>query len=254
VDQYEKALELNPALDEAWWGLWYSLAAGWDWDRAEAVTRRCVERYPDNPLAHVNLSQCVVCRGRSEEALVEIRKALAVAGDPPPLTVVCQAGYAHYYARQYDKAISYLQQVLKVNPSSNFAHNVIAKCYIQQERYDEALEELDAAEHMFGGIDAAWNTQVHMDRGKIYAIRGETEKVEAELAALMHSSGKHNRCFAISMLLFALGRTEEAMDWLEAAATAHEPFVTILRVIPDCDPMRAHPRFQALLKRIGLAD
>lgn len=254
VDQYQKALEINPVLEEAWWGLWYSLAIQWDWDQAEVVTRRCVEQYPDNPYAHVNLSQCVVCRGRSAEALVEIRKALAVADDPPPLPVLLHAGYAHFFARQYDKAIGYLRQVLRVNPSSNSAHNAIGKCYIQQGRYDEALEELDAAERMFGGADAAWNTQVHMDRGQIYAARGETEKAEAELAALMRSSGKHNKRFAISVLLFALGRTEEAMDWLEAAATAHERFVIILGVLPDCDPIRSHPRFQALLKRIGLAD
>ncbi len=164
------------------------------------------------------------------------------------------AGYAHYFARQYDKAIGYLQQVLRVNPSSNYAHNAIAKCYIQQERYDEALEELDAAERMFGGVDASWNTQVHMDRGQIYAARGETEKAEAELAVLMRSSGKHNKRFAISVLLFALGRTEEAMDWLEAAATAHELFVILLPVVADFDLVRSHPRFQALLKRIGLAD
>ncbi|MCK5247102.1 tetratricopeptide repeat protein, partial [Candidatus Bipolaricaulota bacterium] len=198
VDQYQKALELNPTLEDAWWGLWYSLALQWDWAQAEAVTRRCVAKYPNNPFAHVNLAQCIKCIGKSEEALVEIRKALAVAAVPPPLSVLVHAGYAHYFARLYDQAIGYLQQALRVAPSANYAHNVIAKCYIQQGRYDEALEELNAAERMFGGTDAAWNTQVHMDRGKIYAIRGETKKAEAELATLMCSSGKRNQRFSIS--------------------------------------------------------
>ena len=183
-----------------------------------------------------------------------MRRALTVAADPPPVSVLAQAGYSHYFGRRYDEAIEYLQQVLRVTPSASHAHNAIAKCYIQQERYGEALKELDAAERMFGGANATWSTQVHLDRGKIYAIRGETEKAEAELAALMRSSGKRNRRFSIALLLFALGRIDEAMDWLEAAATAHELFVIILRVLPDCDPMRSHPRFQALLKRIGLAD
>ncbi|MFC2105906.1 tetratricopeptide repeat protein [Candidatus Bipolaricaulota bacterium] len=254
VDQYQHALEISPSSEFAWWGLWYSLAIQWDWDQAETVTRRCVERYPDNPFAHVNLSQCIVCLGRMEEALIEIRKALAVAGDPPHLSVLVQTGYSHYFTRRYDEAIGYLQQVLRVNPSANYAHNALAKCFIQQGRYDGALEELDAAERMFGGADAFWSSQVNMDRGIIYAARGETEKAEAELAVLMGSSGKRNRRFAISVLLYALGRTEESMDWLEAAATAHEPFVIILGVLPECDPMRSHPRFQALLKRIGLAD
>lgn len=209
---------------------------------------------PATRFAHVNLAQCIKCTGQSEEALVEIRKALAVAAAPPPVSVLVHAGYAHYFARLYDQAIDYLQQALRVAPAANYAHNAIAKCYIQQGRYDEALEELDAAEQMFGGMDASWNTQVHLDRGKIYAIRGETEKAEAELATLICSSGKRNQRFSISLLLFALGRTEEAMDWLEAAATAHELFVIILRVLPDCDQMRSHPGFQELLRRIGLTD
>jgi len=254
VDQFQKALEVNPELEDAWWGLWYSLALQWDWDQAEAVARRCVETYPDSPYAHVNLSQCIKCTGRSEEALGEIREALRVAGDPVPLFVLVHAGYAYYFARQFDKAIGYLRQALDVHPSLNYAHNAIAKCYIGQGRYDEALGELDAAERMYGGADAMWNTQIHMDRGRVYAARGEMERVNTELSALMRSSGKSNRRFAISVLLFALGRTEEAMDWLEAAATAHEHFVIILGVLPECDPMRSHPRFQALLGRIGLID
>jgi len=254
VSQYQRALEIDPELEGAWWGLWYSLALQWDWDQAEKVTRECAEAYPGNPYAHVNLSQCIKCRGNADEALAEIQVALRVAGDPVPLSVRTHAGYAHYFARRYDQAIAHLREALEVNPSLYNAHSVIAKCLIEQGRYEEALEELDAAEQMYGGADATWNTQVHMDRGRIYALRNEVEKAHTELTALRHSSGKNNSRFATSVLLFALGQTEDAMDWLEAAATAREHFVIILRVLPECDPMRSHPRFQALLKRIGLVN
>jgi tetratricopeptide (TPR) repeat protein len=254
VDQYEKALELNTALEDAWWGLWYSLAAQWDWDQAETVTSRCVERYPNNPFAHVNVAQCVMCRGRLEEGLVEIRKALDLAGNPKRTSILFHAGVSHYFGRQYDKAIEFFRQGLKRNPGLNSAHNMIAKCHIEQERYDEALEELDAAERMFGGADPFWNAHVHMDRGIIYARNGETEKAEKELEVLMRSSGRRNRRIAISGILNALGRVDEAIDWLEAAATAREPHVAALLKVPTFDRTRSHPRFQALLKRIGLTD
>ena len=253
VEQYQKALEIDPEMQGAWWGLWHSLALQWDWDHAEAVTRKCVEDHPENPYAHVTLSQCVRCMGRSEEALAEIQTALDVAGDPVPPFVLVHAGYAHYFSRRYDDAIHYSRQALEANPALSFAHNTIAKCHIALQRYDEALAELDAAEHCFGGADAYWNAQVHMDRGGIYALRGEMENAEKELAILLRSSEMHNRRFSISVLLFALGRTEEAMDWLEAATTAHEGFVIILGILTECDPMRSHPRFQALLERMGLA-
>ncbi len=254
VQQYERALELNPALDGAWWGLWYCLAAQWDWDQVEVVTRRCVERYPDNPFAHVNLAQSLACLRRSEEGLAEIHKALAVAGDPTPPLILLHAGYAHYFAEQYDRAIDYLQQVLKKTPTWTFVHAAIGKCYLQLGRYDEGLDELNRGERPSLGADDFWNAHLHMDRGKIYALRGETEKAEAELAVLMRGPGRRNRYLAMSGILFALGRTEEAMERLEAAATAREAHVAALGKDPGFDEMRSHPRFQAVLRRIGLAD
>ncbi|MCK4682738.1 tetratricopeptide repeat protein, partial [Candidatus Bipolaricaulota bacterium] len=254
VDQYQKALEINSELESAWWGLWYSLAAAWDWDRAEAVTRKTIEQHLENPFAYVNLATCVMCRGRLKEGLVEIRKALALAGNPKRASILLHAGHCHYFAREYEKAIKYYRQVLTRNPGWNSAHNMIAKCYIEQECYDEALEELDAAERMFGGADPFWNAHVHMDRGIIYARSGETEKAEKELEVLMRSSGRRNRRIAISGILNALGRVDETMDWLEAAATAREPHVAALLKVPIFDRTRSHPRFIALLKRIGLAD
>ncbi len=254
VEQYQKALEINAELEGAWWGLWYSLAAAWDWDRAEAVTRETVKKHPENPFAYVNLATCVKCRGRLEEGLVEISKALALAGNPPRTSILFHVGLIHHFARQYDKAIKFFRQVLERDPSWNSAHNMIAKCCIEQECYEEALEELDASEHVFGGADPFWNAHVHMDRGIIYARSGETEKAESELAVLMSSSGRQNRRIAISGILNALGRVDEAMDWLEAAATAREPHVAALLNIPTFDQLRSHPRFQALLKRIGLVD
>jgi hypothetical protein len=55
--------------------------------------------------------------------------------------------------------------------------------------------------------------------------------------------------------LAALGRIDEALDWLEQAVDAHEPHVAALRKAVDLtDAMMEHPRYQALLKRVGLAE
>ena len=256
VDQYQKALEINPSLEDAWWGLWYSLAAGWDWDQAEAVTRETVALHPDNPCAYVNLSTCVMNRGRLEEGLSAIRAALEFASEPKPAYVLLHAGVRYYYARDYETAIDYFRQTLERNPAWNYAHLLIAKCYMYmpEPRFDEALEEIAAAERVYGGADPFWQVHVHMDRGKIYARRGETERAEEELAALMRSSERGNRRIAISGILAELGRMEESMDWLEAAATAREAHIASLKVCPDADVVRTQPRFQALLRRVGLAN
>lgn len=252
VDQYRKAIEIDPHLENAWWGLWYSLAAAWDWDRAEAITRQTVDEHPENPFAYVNLATCVMCRGRLEEGLAVVHKALAVDGAAERTSILFHAGACHYFAREYDVAIDYLREVLERNPRWLSAHNMIAKCHIQQERYEDALEELAAAEGAFGGAIPFWQAHVHMDRGRVYAHLGETEKAERELATLKENPGRQNYRIAVSGLLRALGRVEESLDWVEAAATAREPHIAALRKAPELDAIRSHPRFLALLKRVGL--
>jgi DNA-binding SARP family transcriptional activator/Tfp pilus assembly protein PilF len=254
VQQYERVLDLNPALEDAWWDLWYCLAAQWDWEQVEAVTRRCVAKFEDNPFAHVTRAQSLGCLQRHAESAAELSKALALAGDPVPPYVLLQAGYAYYFRREYNRAIETLRRVLERTPTWTFIHVMIGRCYLLMGRYDEALEELDLGDRPSLGADDFFNAILHAARGRIYALRGEVEKAESELAILMSAPGKRSRYLAMCGILFALGRTEEAMDRLEDAATAREAHLVTLAIDPCLDAMRSHPRFQAVLRRIGLPD
>ena len=215
VDQYRRVLEIDPELESAWFGLWYSHAGAWDWERAEAVTREIVAKHPHSPYAYVNLSTCVMNRGRLEEGLAAIRKALELEPEPRRAYVLFHAGMRFYYARDYDTAIDFFQQTLERNPRWNPAHLLLAKCYMYmpQPRLEQALDEIEAAERAYEGADPFWQVHVHMDRGKIYARRGETDKAEKELAILLRASGQGgNRRIAIAGVLGALERVDEAFD------------------------------------------
>jgi hypothetical protein len=50
-----------------------------------------------------------------------------------------------------------------------------------------------------------------------------------------------------------LGETDQAFAALEKSVAAHSPGVTSLKVDPIFDPLRSDPRFQDLLRRVGLA-
>ena len=51
----------------------------------------------------------------------------------------------------------------------------------------------------------------------------------------------------------ALGHTDEAFEWLEKAADYRASFMMPIKVYPFFDPIRADPRFAALLEKNGLA-
>jgi hypothetical protein len=48
-----------------------------------------------------------------------------------------------------------------------------------------------------------------------------------------------------------LGEYDQALEQLEKLVTQHEPLAVFLQVSPWYDPVRSHPRFQALLKRMN---
>jgi hypothetical protein len=43
-----------------------------------------------------------------------------------------------------------------------------------------------------------------------------------------------------------------ALDWLESAYTDRDPSMPYIGCIPFLDPLRAEPRFQALLRQMNL--
>jgi hypothetical protein len=50
----------------------------------------------------------------------------------------------------------------------------------------------------------------------------------------------------------ALGDRERAFRWLEEAAGERAFHLIYLKVWPELDPLRADPRFDALVRRLGL--
>jgi hypothetical protein len=50
-----------------------------------------------------------------------------------------------------------------------------------------------------------------------------------------------------------LGDNDEAFAWLERAYEEQSTFLVYIKVFPVFDPLRADPRFQDLVRRVGLS-
>ena len=58
--------------------------------------------------------------------------------------------------------------------------------------------------------------------------------------------------YSVAMVHVGLGHIDEAFEWLAKAEAEHSYYIPWLKLDPDLDPLRADPRFAALLKKVGL--
>jgi hypothetical protein len=58
--------------------------------------------------------------------------------------------------------------------------------------------------------------------------------------------------YGFAVLYAALGERDTAFEYLERAFEERDPMLLAVKVDPACDPLRSDPRFDELLRRIGL--
>jgi tetratricopeptide (TPR) repeat protein len=64
-----------------------------------------------------------------------------------------------YNSRQYDQSIQVWNEVLRLNQMSVIAHDNIAKTYLQQERYEDAMHHFELAGNRTGYSEAYWEVR-----------------------------------------------------------------------------------------------
>ncbi|MGH7496180.1 MAG: protein kinase domain-containing protein [bacterium] len=242
-----KALELDKTNAEAHIGLgWIRLTYDWDWSGAEVAFKQAIELDPGSREAHSSLSLFLSFRGRSEEALTEIKHAQAL--DPLSEQVNISVGEVHIFGRQYDAAIEQFQRVLATNPSSGWAYLLLGEAYLLKGMYAESISALKTKEAASLGIPDTFAML-----GCAYALIGNREQSLKKLDELKerHKQGLETHV-PIAMVYTCLSEQEEALTWLEQAYEARSNYLVILILDPVFDQLRTEPRYQALLKKMGL--
>ncbi|TKS54880.1 tetratricopeptide repeat protein [Luteimonas yindakuii] len=108
----ERALALDPRLPEAhlaraWIAFWYD----WDWAAAEAAFRRAIELNPGLADAHFGLAHLLSNTGRADEAAVLAREAMAL----DPLSPVIHA-IGGWFVAPPGEAAAYMDRALELDP------------------------------------------------------------------------------------------------------------------------------------------
>ncbi len=241
-----KALEIDDALAEAHTSL-ASIKESLDWDfaGAEKEYKRAIELNPNYSLAHMWYSLFLDEMGRLDEAMVEIKKAREV--DPLSLPINRNLGGCLYSSRRYDEAIAQYRIVIEMDPNFASAHGQLADAYEQTGRYQEAMLEWQKARALEGEKDlaAVWEK---------YAASGDYHSAVRKVIEILEERAKRKYVdpARIARWYIRLGDKDRAFQLLEKAYQEHSATLLDLKVDPRYDPLRSAPRFQDLLRRVGL--
>jgi tetratricopeptide (TPR) repeat protein len=239
-----KAVELDDGLAEAHHALAGVKISTWDWPAVERESKRALELNPNLARAYRRYGFYLTLRERYEEAIAETRHSIEL--DPLSLGMRWGLGFNLLLARQNDQAAEVARKIIEVDQSYGDAYALLGSAYEAKGQYAEAMAAYQQAVKL--GLQTP-DLQIYI--GTTYAKAGERGKAQAILKRL--EAEKTVSRGALAELYAALGEREQAFAALEQAYAAHDPQLQFLRITPHLDPLRSDPRFQDLLRRVGLA-
>ena len=245
-----KALALDPSLAEAHATLaQVSISANWDWKGAEDEFKRAIELNPNYATAHHWYGLSLGQQGRAQEAQRELERAREL--DPLPPINQANVAWAYYVARDYDRAIALLRDIVKRNPDFWVARWGLGSAYVQKGQFTDAIRELEKAMQLSQADPGTISSLAYAQ-----ARAGDRARAESWLQQLQ-ARAQHGQTVSpgdIALVYTGLGERKPALEWLEKAYSEHSHDLLTLKSDPWWDSLRDEAQFQQLLSKIGLGN
>ena len=242
-----KALALDPTLSEPHMSVAQLLfSEDWDFAAAEREFKRAIELSPSNIHAHHMYSHFLLAVGRIEESRVHTQTLMEL--DPLSAWAAGHLGYHQLYAREYDAAIATLRPYLLKTKDDYGAYGQLGDAYYQKGMMREAVEEYLQARALTGTKP---DDVARLRRA--FAANGMPGYLREWIEQLKRGAVTRYTSVLLAGAYARLGERDRAFEWLERAyADYRSPLLPHVREFLEFDNLRSDPRFNDLLRRIGL--
>ena len=186
--------------------------------------------------------------GRETEAIERMKESKEL--DPLSLIINVAIGRANYMARRYDQAVEQLLRTVALEPNYPVTYWMLGLTYRETGRHDLAIAEGEKSVNLSGGspmMRAVW-AQSLGEAGNAKEARAVLD----ELTAL--AAQKYIAAHFLAGIHIGLGDHDRAIELLEKSYEEHSHWLIYLHQDPSMDALRDDPRFQDLLRRVGLPD
>jgi TolB-like protein/DNA-binding winged helix-turn-helix (wHTH) protein len=239
----EKALSLDSDLSDAHLALGdVKFTYDWDWVGAEKEFRRALELSPNNANAHEELGDFLEAMGRIDEGMIEQQRAQEL--DPQ----MDHISNGIYRSRQYDRGIDWLRKQIEIDPQEGVQHIKLTNFYGRKGMQPEYIAAMTDTLKLYGF------PQLGESLRRTYGASGYKKAMLEFCAGIerLQNAGTISVPGYLADIYVWAGEKEKALYWLEIAYEQRDGNMSYLNCDPQWDPIRSTPRFQELVRRVGL--
>jgi TolB-like protein/DNA-binding winged helix-turn-helix (wHTH) protein/Flp pilus assembly protein TadD len=237
-----KALAIDDASAEAHTALAnVKFLYDWDFAGAEREFQLALRLNPNFVPAHNDYSGFLNAMGKPVDAIARVQQTVQI--DPLSLAAISDVAWELYWARRYDEAIEQARKVAEINPNFYPAHVCLGLAYEQKHDFPSAIAELNKA--------------TGFCRNKCFGLIGQVSALSGDRASALRALRQLKRRpyaspWLIAIVYTELGDKDQTFVWLEKAFEGREHDLAYSNVWPMFDSVRSDPRFEDLVRRIGL--
>jgi TolB-like protein/Flp pilus assembly protein TadD len=237
-----KAIELDNTLAQAHHELgilifWYD----WDWAAAETEMKRAVELDPNYTMYGLYLA----AMGKHEEAI----RAQEMTNRRSPLDLQFGMDLSGIYlaAGQVDQAIEQSRKTIELDPNYWGGYQELGLALLRNKHFPEAIAALEKSRSLDN------NPSVSGYLGFAYATAGNKAEAQRVLNELKELSKKqYVPAYSIAIIYGGLNDKDQAFEWLNKAYGDRSFYIALLNFESTLGNLRPDPRFNDLVKRLGL--
>jgi serine/threonine-protein kinase len=221
---------------------WYDF----DHELAEQQFRDAIAAAPDEAGTRNWYAEFLIEMRRFDEALESARAA--EERDPGWLVPQVTRGNVLLHAGRPEEAIQVYRQALDIDPAYGIARHQLGHAYVAVGQYAEAVVEFERANQDIGSTPFSMASLA-------YGLARAGRHDEAD--AMLREFERRRKvgfypAFTLAFAHAGLGNHEQALEWLEIAADERLFGYYLPSVDEAWDPLRGQPRFQRLLRRLGI--
>ena len=242
-----RALRLDPELGEAHTSLAGALwLYDWQWPEAETEFKCSHALNPAYPTANHWYAEYAMTMGRQVEGIERMKKGQELEPLSPIKNVA--VGWALYMNRRNDDAIEELRRTIELDPNFAITYWVLGLVFRKMASFELAIAEGERGVTLSGGspLLRAALAQTLGTSGR----REEAIQILDDLTKL--AKQKYVPSYFFAGIRIGLGEDDHAMEYLEKSYEERSHWLIYLHMDPGMDGLRSNPRFQELLRRIGL--